>query len=233
MSTTHRRPAALAAVSGLSLALCIVATLAAGPAHAAAVPANSAKEIAQTLTSAFVTTTDLGITLRNMSGKPASAEVQRGLAVVDHLMAAAERLGNGHPSLAPGFSHVRKNNSGVVVGGKISEKAATLLDENVAELHALVINAYILQAMAELGNAADALDKKNPADVTFYLQNAEQALQRANDRGAYHIEHDIEDIQAALVDVQAKVAAKVPVTRDALETRMTELQSHLFQLGGE
>jgi hypothetical protein len=233
MSTTHRRPAVLAAVFGLSLALSPVATLAAGPAHAAAVPANSAKEMAQTLTSAFVTTTDLGITLRNMSGKPASADVQRGLAVVDHLMATVERLGNGHPSLAPGISHVRTNTAGVVVGGKVSDKAATLLDENLAELHALIVNAYILQAMAELGSAADALDKKSPTEVTFYLQNAEQALQRANDRGAYHIEHDIEDIQAALLDVQAKVAAKVPVTRDALETRISELQTHLFQLGGE
>jgi hypothetical protein len=231
MSTTPRRPAARAAAIGLSLALCLAAALAPTPARAAALSAASAKEIAGHLTAAMVTTADLGLQVRKMAGKKADADLQRGVALVDQAVASAQRLGNENPNLAPGFGHVRTNMAGVIADGKVSEKAGALVDESVAELHALIINAYILGAMADLGSAANALDKKNSADVSFYLKAAEQSLQSANDMGGYHIENDIEEIRGALRDIDAKVSAKVAVSRDAIDTRITEIGAHLFQLG--
>jgi len=229
MSTTHHRPAALAA----TLTFCLIAALAAAPARAAMLAAASAQEIAGHLTAAIVTSADLGLKVRTMAGKKADADIQRGVAAVDQAVAAAQRLGNQSPDLEPGFGHVRANMAAVIADGKVSAKASTLIDESVAELHALIVNAYILEAVADLGSAANALDKKNGADVTFYLKNAEKALQSANDMGGYHIENDIEEIQAALRDVAAKVAAKVAVSRDAIDMRVAELKAHMFELGTE
>lgn len=231
MPTTRRRPAAVAAV----FALCLATTLAAAaaPARAAALSAASAREIAGHLTAAMVTTADLGLQVRKMAGKKADADLQRGVARVDQAVAAAQRLGNDAPDLAPGFAHVRTNMAGVIADGKVSEKAGALIDESVAELHALIINAYILAAMADLGSAADALDRKNGSEASFHLKAAVQSLQSANDMGGYHIENDIEEVQAALRDIDAKVGAKVAVGRDAIDARIAEIRAHLFQLGSE
>jgi len=233
MPTTHRRPAAVAAVCALSLALSLATTLAPAPARAAALSAASAREIAGHLTAAMVTTADLGLNVRKMAGKKADADLQRGVARVDQAVAAAQRLANDAPDLAPGFGHVRTNMAGVIADGKVSDKAGVLIDESVAELHALIINAYILAAMADLGSAADALDKKNGAEVSFYLKATEKSLQSANDMGGYHIENDLQEIQSVLSDIDAKVAAKVAVSRDAIDMRVAELKAHLFQLGAE
>jgi len=227
MSTTRHAPAALAA----ALTLCLLAALFAAPARAALLAAASAQEVAGHLTAAMVTTADLGLRVRKMAGKKADADLTRGVAAVDAAVAAAQRLGNGEPYLEPGFGHVRTNMAGVIADGRVTDKASTLIDESVAELHALIINAYILQALAQLDNAAGALDGKNGADLSFYLKGAERALQSANEMGGYHIENDLEEIQAALRDIDAKVSAKVAVPRGAIDTRVAELRSHLFELG--
>jgi hypothetical protein len=234
MSTTPRRPATPAAVlSFCPLVVLSVLAFATVPASAAGLAAASAREIAGHLTSAMVTSADLGLQVRNMAGKKANADLQRGVAAVDSAVAAAQRLGNQSPDLEPGFGHVRTNMAQVIAEGKVSEGASALIDESVAELHALIVNAYLLAAVAELDDAAGALDKKNGTEVSFYLKNAAQDLQSANEMGGYHIENDIEDIQAALRDIDAKVSAKVAVPRDAIDMRVAELKSHMFQLGTE
>jgi len=69
--------------------------------------------------------------------------------------------------------------------------------------------------------------------VVFYLKRAEAALQDANEKGGYHIQNDIEEIQAALVDIEAKITSKVPVSRDTIDERYQEVQAHLFEVSPE
>ena len=125
----------------------------------------------------------------------------------------------------------RSNTAKILAGGKVDKGAVSLMHESTAELHALIVNAAILEAVGNLNQAADALDKKDSASVTFYLQNAEKSLQDAAERGAYHIENDIEELQGALKDIENKVSSRVPVERAAIEQRVQEIKAHLFDLG--
>jgi|GEM_PF-1506335 hypothetical protein len=225
MRKASRRLAGLLTVFvGLAMAM---------PATAADLSASAAKEIRGTLTAAFITAAQLGTEVEGLAGKSAPADFKRGLKALDDSAAAAERLANDHPYLQPGIGHVRTNTAKILANGKVDKSALALMHESTAELHALIINAAILEAVADLKSAGDALDKKQSADVTFYLKNAEAALQTASERGGYHIENDIEEIQAALRDIGDRVSAKVPVQRAAIDERVQEIQAHLFELGTE
>lgn len=209
------------------------ALLVAVPAGAADLAASGARQIGDQLTSAFITADGLARDVKGQAGKKASADVRRGVANVDEAMTKAQRLANDHPGLAPGLGHVRTNMAGVVADGKVSDRAAALVDESIAELHALIVNAHIVEAVGNLRQAATALEKKDSAEVTFYLKGAEAALTSASQRGAYHIENDIEEIQASLRDISAKVEAHLVVSRDAIDQRIAEVQAHMFDLSQE
>lgn len=226
------------ASSGAALAVGLVVGLSVGltgvlPAVAADLSAAAAKEIRSHLTAAFLTASQVSTEVESLTGKKAPDSLKRGLKQVDESVAAAERLANDHPNLQPGIGHVRANTAKILADGKVGQGAVSLMHESVAELHALIVNAAILEAVGDLNQAADALGKKDSASVTFYLQNAEKALQDAAEGGAYHIENDIEEIQAALKDIESKVSSRVPVARGAIEQRVEEIKAHLFELGGE
>jgi hypothetical protein len=224
--------------SRVAMMVGLIAGLAVGltgalPAAAADLSAAAAKEIRSHLTSAFLTASQVSTEVESLAGKKAPDSLKRGLKLIDESAAAAERLANGHPNLQPGLEHVRTNTAKILADGKVDKSALSRMHESVAELHALIVNAAILEAVGDLNQAADALDKKDSASVTFYLQNAERALQDAAEGGAYHIENDIEEIQGALKDIENKVSSRVPVARAAIEQRAEEIKAHLFELGAE
>jgi hypothetical protein len=201
------------------------------PAMAAELAASTAKEIGGHLTAAFITATEVAFEVEGLVGKKAPASLKQGLQVLDEAAAAAERLSNQHPNLTLGIQHVRRNGAAVVGSdGKVAAGALSRMHESVAELRALIINASILEAMANLKSAGDALDGKRAADVVHYLKRAEAALQDANEKGGYHIQNDVEEIQAALADIGDRVSAKVPVPRSAIDERYQEVQAHLFEV---
>lgn len=207
-----------------------VGMLLTAPVMAAELAASAAKEIGSHLTAAFITSTQVATQVEPLVGKSAPASLKRGLQVIDESAAAAERLANQHPYLDLGIRHVRRNVGGVVMDGKVAAGSVSRMNESIAELQALIINASILEAAADLRSAADAIDKKNAAEVTFYLKKAETALQDANEKGGYHIQNDIEEIQAALRDIEERVNSKVPVPRSAIDERVAEVEAHLFEV---
>lgn len=217
-------------VAALALA---AGTMLATPVMAADLAASAAKEIGSHLTAAFITATQIGSQVEGLVGKSAPSSLKRGIEVLDQSAAAAERLSNDNPYLTVGIQHVRRNATMVVADGKVAAGALSAMNESVAELRALIINAYILEAMADLKSASAALDKKQGTEVVFYLKRAEAALQDANEKGGYHIQNDIEEIQAALVDIEAKITSKVPVSRAAIDERYQEVQAHLFEVSPE
>ena len=121
----------------------------------------------------------------------------------------------------------------VKASGKINKKNIGLIGEASIELYALMVNAAILEAEAHLESAQKALAQGKGQDVVFSLQRAVSALESANNRGAYHIQNDLYEIEAALAEMSDKVSAQVPVSVDAIAERIEEIHEHLFHVGEE
>lgn len=211
-------------------ALTLAATLAAAPAFAN-LTAKSAREIGGQVTSAYLNTTQVEREMANQKGKSLSGTLMNGLNAIDKSAIDATALANNDDHLQPGLDHVRNVVRLVKEEGKASEKSITLMGEASIELYALMVNAAIIEAEAHLRSAVEALSKDKRQDVVFYLNAANAAMVTANERGAYHIQNDLEEIEAAVATISDKVSANVPVSADAIEERIAEINSHLFHVG--
>ncbi|MBI5136673.1 MAG: hypothetical protein HZA24_04960 [Nitrospirae bacterium] len=212
------------------LTVTLAAALFAAPAFAG-LSAKSAHDIGGQVTSAYLTTTQVERQMADLKGKPMTGELMNGLAAIDRSAAAATALANNHAHLQPGLDHVRAVLRMVKEDGKVSDKSIGLVGEASIELYALMVNAAIIEAEAHLNSAVDALKKDKRQDVVFYLKQANVAMATANERGAYHIQNDLEEIEAAVATISDKVSANVPVSADAIEERIAEINSHLFHVG--
>lgn len=215
------------------LAVAFSTAMLAAPAFAADVPAANAKEVGAQLATAYFAATQVEREVADLKGKNLPDSLKSGLGVIEQAMAKAEPLSNGHEALTPGIRHVRANLKLITDAGKVTGQTATLVDEISIELYALLINADILQAVAHLNSAKDSLAAKRAQEVSFHLQEAGKALEEANNRGAYHIQNDIEEIQSALIDMVSQVGARVPLSADAIDERIAEVTEHLFDVGKE
>ncbi|MDH4228309.1 MAG: hypothetical protein OEW11_01005 [Nitrospirota bacterium] len=216
-------------VTALATAALAVPTLA----TAADLPVKAAHDVAAVLTSAFLTTSMVERDVMETKGDKFTPAIITGLTRADQEMADAERLADHNEALDPGIRHVRANLKTIRDTGKSGKETGTLFDEINIELAALQINAHILEAVAHLNSAADALSAKRSSEVVTHLQEAGKSLETASNRGAYHIQNDIEEIQAALLDISSKVNAKAAVSPDAINERIAEVRAHLFDVGQE
>ncbi|MFQ5508202.1 MAG: hypothetical protein ACE5FN_02570 [Leptospirillia bacterium] len=203
------------------------------PAMAAGLSPASASQAGSQITTAYLTATQLQRQILDLGSAPLPDSVKTGFAVMDQALAEAERLVNKIRHLAPGLGHVRTNIAAILSAGKGGGKVPTLMDECVIELYALAINSAILEASGFLKEAGDALDKKKSKEAIYLLQKAGEALQLAHDKGAYHIQNDLEEVQAALIEFAGKLNANVPVLRDSVDERIDEVESHLYDVGME
>jgi hypothetical protein len=215
------------------LAVTLVSALMAAPAFAANISAKSASTIGAQVTSAYLTTTQVERQMSDSIGEDLSSALINGLDAIDRSAVDALKLSNNDEHLQPGLEHVRDVVSRVKQGNKVTEAAIGLVGEASIELYALMVNAAILEAEAHLESANKALSKGKKQDVVFSLEQASVAMERANERGAYHLQNDLEEIEAALSEISDKVSANVPVSKEAIDERIEEINSHLFHVGNE
>ncbi|MDH5528018.1 MAG: hypothetical protein OEY97_12010 [Nitrospirota bacterium] len=214
------------------LALTLGAVLVGTAARAADIPSNNAKLLSGILSSAYFTSTQLERQLATEKGD-FSPSFKLGLAQVETEMGKADRLANGHDAIAPGIRHVRDSVAAIVKDGKPTKQSRVLLDEINLELYAMVVNANILEASAHLQSAKAALGKGRGDEGKLHLQEAGKALENANNRGAYHIQNDIEEIQAALIEMGNAIDAHVAIAPERIDERIDEINSHLFDVAAE
>jgi len=215
------------------LTVTLATSLLAAPAFAAGVSAKSANTIGAQATSAYLTTTQVERQMEDSVGDALSNNFVNGLNAIDKSAADAMALSNREEHLEPGLQHVRDVVSKVKASGKITRQNVGLIGEASIELYALMVNAAILEAEAHLESAGKALAKGKGQDVVFSLKRAATALESANQRGAYHLQNDLEEIESALGELSDKVSAQVPVSADAINERIEEIHAHLFHVGQE
>jgi len=213
------------------LTFTLATSLMAAPAFAAGISAKSANTIGAQSTSAYLTTTQVERQMEDNMGEALSGSFINGLNAIDKSAADALALSNQDEHLEPGLRHVRDVVKTIKDSGKVTKKNAGLLGEASIELYALMVNAAILEAEAHLESAAKALKKGKGQDVVFSLKRAVTALETANQRGAYHLQNDLEEIESALAEMSDKVTAHVPVSEDAITERIEEINGHLFHVG--
>lgn len=214
------------------LALLLGTAIAATPARAEGIPANNARLLSGILSSAYFTSTQLGRQLATEKGN-FSPSFKIGLANIETEMGKADRLANGHHAIEPGIRHVRESVATITKDGKPTKQTSTLLDEINLELYAMVINANIVEAVAHMESAKDALAKGRGDEVKMHLQEAGKALENANNRGAYHIQNDIEEVQADLIEMGNAIDAHVKLDPARIDERIEEVNDHLFDVAAE
>ena len=215
------------------LAATLATAMMAAPAFAADISAKSAHTIGGQVTTGYLTTTQVERQMEDSTGDVLSKALINGLNTIDKAALDAMALSNGDEHLDPGLIHVRDVVRMIKDGNKVTSKAVGLMGEASIELYALMVNAAILEAEAHLNSANKALAKGKKQDVVFSLKEASDAMERANERGAYHLQNDLEEIEAALDEISAKVSANVPVSKEAIDERIEEINSHLFHVGNE
>lgn len=222
------------AVSALAAVLAITLGITAAQAAdmARVLPVNNAAQLSGILPSAYFTSTQLMRQLDTEKGA-FSKLFQRGLASLEHDVTRAEDFAGGHEALAPGIRHVAETTKKIIGMGKKGPEIATLLDEISIELYALTINANILEAIAHLDQAKQALAKGKDAEESAHLQAAAQALEHANNRGAYHIQNDLNEIEAALMTLADQTGTNAKKRKEAIDERIAEIGEHLFDVGQE
>ncbi len=204
--------------------------LAAQGAAAANISANTAHKIGAKLTSAYLTATAVERDIQRAEGDTASPSVINGIKVITQSVSAADALVAGNPYLAPGTEHVLENLGMLVKNGTFGKNHASIINEIVIELHTMSINATILQAEDHLNSAAKALAKGKRTDLKYYLEQAVADLEEANNRGAYHLQNDLEELRSALTDLAAKVDAQLAIDPEAITERIAEVHEHLYEL---
>lgn len=196
----------------------------------AAVSARSAQVIAENLTSAYLTATEVERDLAANVGKALPPALASGLNTIQGAVISAEGLANDDPHLAPGLVRVRELVEGIKASPKVKKEAVAQMNEATIRLYALQINAHILEAAAHLRLALGILGQKRFKEVEMHLTLAERALTLAAEHGGYHIENDIEEIQAALQVMKNKAGQEIPLVRENVEARIEEIEDHLFDV---
>jgi len=163
-----------------------------------------------------------------------SKPMRAGLLGIEGAMTDAKVLANGHANLAPGIEHVLTNVRLLGEGKTLPANATSLMHELEIELFALGNNALILEAEDNLHAAAAEMAHGSPERARGYLEAASGALDRADERGAYHIFDDRQTLTALLKDMHEGDGDAAPETSRPLIARLiTDIHEHLSDLGGE
>ncbi len=212
-------------IGGLATSLALPSV----PALALGVPADTMDKVGAQLTSAYLNATRVSRDAVELAGKATTPLFQSGLTAVRQAVTEARRLVRDEEFITPGIEAIDRLLAKLSVD-KLPANAAVLADELEIELYTLQINAAILKAEAHLNRAATALGKKRNSDLKYYLQQAVIDLKEAQLKGAYHLENDLESIEATLADMAAKIDARVPLTRESVDERIAEIHDHLFPI---
>lgn len=204
--------------------------LLAAPAFAQ-VSAGNANKIGGLLTGAYLTASHLERELGTSQGVALDSAVVNGLTSLEKVAADCEALAGGSEYLQPGLKHLRDVAGRIKLGGKTGKAAAGLAGEASIEIFALLVNAAILEAEDHLKSAAASL--KDSKAVIAHLQEAERALNSAMERGAYHVDNDLEAVREAIDSMTNALSENKPVNKDDIETRIEEIHGHLFDVGNE
>jgi hypothetical protein len=153
---------------------------------------------------------------------------------IEAAMTDAGTLANGNEFLAPGIAHVLTNVRRLGAGKTLPANAVSLTNEIEIELFALGNNALILEAEDDLRAASAAMAHGRPEQARGLLEAAAGALDRANERGAYHVFDDRQTLAALLKDMNRDDGDAAPeVSRPVIARLITDIHEHLSDLGGE
>jgi hypothetical protein len=168
------------------------------------------------------------------SSRPAvSREVADALDGLEAYVQEARALAGGHPYLEPGIAHVLTNVDRIRTGRAPIADTDALGHEIAIELLSVANNARVLEAEAELRQAASARRWNRDDAFRGHLEAAARVMGHARDQGAYHLEDDLATLKVVLARVKEGASPREAVTKDAVDELIGDIHEHLADLGGE
>jgi hypothetical protein len=169
-----------------------------------------------------------------VSSRPAvSRDVAAALDGLEATVREARALAGGHPYLEPGIGHVLTNVDRIRTGTAPIADADALGHEIAIELLSVANNARVLQAEAELREAAFARRWNRTDAFRDHLEAAARVMGDAQEQGAYHLEDDLATLKVVLARLKEGASPRQAVSDDAVEELIGDINEHLADLGGE